>query len=257
MGVIFVGIREQAQRGLVINRTAGCYDYTLQLFWSSTVFWIDGKQIIAPPNSLILFQKSDPQHFYSAEQVMTNAYVFFSLQDDIISDLVFNKPVPVDDLEPYHRLLTAIFEERCSEGEEYKQTVHYLLMALLSKVKGAFAAFDTNQVLNSGVNKLQRLRDEIFADPQIPWNVTEMAGKCGLSVSRFQSVYKKAFSISPMQDVINARMILAKKYLRETDDTLLAIARNTGYQNDAHFIRQFKKMTGLTPTEFRGSRWYI
>ena len=55
--------------------------------------------------------------------------------------------------------------------------------------------------------------------------------------------------------IINARIILAKKYLRETDDTLLAIARNTGYQNDAHFIRQFKKMTGMTPTEFRGSQW--
>ena len=39
--------------------------------------------------------------------------------------------------------------------------------------------------------------------------------------------------------------------LRRTDDTILSIAGQTGFENLSHFNRQFKRRYGMTPREYR------
>lgn len=51
-----------------------------------------------------------------------------------------------------------------------------------------------------------------------------------------------------MSDVIESRI---KELLIESDLQVGEISSLCGYQNDVHFIRQFKKLTTLTPTEYR------
>jgi AraC family transcriptional regulator of arabinose operon len=54
-----------------------------------------------------------------------------------------------------------------------------------------------------------------------------------------------------MQEVIMARIERAKFYLTTTDMSIKALSDFCGYESDLHFIRQFKKKEGLTPTEYR------
>ena len=80
-----------------------------------------------------------------------------------------------------------------------------------------------------------------------------MADGVGLSESRFFSVYKSFFGISPMDDLINARIDLAKNLLSGSDKKIYAIAQELGYAEVTHFIRQFKKRTGISPSKYRKS----
>ena len=43
----------------------------------------------------------------------------------------------------------------------------------------------------------------------------------------------------------------AKYILTTTDLTLEQIAEICGYSNEVHFYRQFKQITGLTPSKYR------
>ena len=43
----------------------------------------------------------------------------------------------------------------------------------------------------------------------------------------------------------------AKLLLSSTKIPVSAISEQCGYNNDVHFMRQFKNYTGLTPTEYR------
>ena len=43
----------------------------------------------------------------------------------------------------------------------------------------------------------------------------------------------------------------AKQLLTYTDLRIREIADQCGYQNESHFMRQFKKNNGVTPTVFR------
>lgn len=54
-----------------------------------------------------------------------------------------------------------------------------------------------------------------------------------------------------MDDVINSRIRLAKEYLMHCTHTVTEIATLCGYNNVEHFCRQFKQVTGYTPSKFR------
>ncbi|MDD5449770.1 MAG: response regulator [Candidatus Omnitrophica bacterium] len=63
----------------------------------------------------------------------------------------------------------------------------------------------------------------------------------------FNEVTKKSFS----QFKIGVKIKKAKELLTSTGATVNQVAYKLGYENAESFIRQFKKLTGLTPTEYR------
>lgn len=53
-------------------------------------------------------------------------------------------------------------------------------------------------------------------------------------------------------EYLNAyRLNTAAELLRTTDDTVLAVAEQTGFKNLSYFNRAFKTHYGLTPKEYR------
>ena len=80
-----------------------------------------------------------------------------------------------------------------------------------------------------------------------------MADQVSLSHAYFQVLYKKAFGVTCMTDVIETKITFAKEYLVSTDMSVASIAEELGYTQVYHFIRQFKKCTGFTPGAFRKS----
>ncbi|MBQ1935624.1 MAG: helix-turn-helix transcriptional regulator, partial [Clostridia bacterium] len=72
-----------------------------------------------------------------------------------------------------------------------------------------------------------------------------------LSRSRFSVLYQKIFHVSPIRDLIRARIERACYYLSSGTQSIPEIAELCGYQNEYHFIRQFKEETGMTPGAFR------
>jgi len=51
--------------------------------------------------------------------------------------------------------------------------------------------------------------------------------------------------------LIQRRLEKAKTLLKETRRTINDVAHSVGYSDPNNLIRNFKKQTGLTPTEFR------
>lgn len=70
-----------------------------------------------------------------------------------------------------------------------------------------------------------------------------------LSDAYFQRMYKRTFQISVSADIINARIETAKRLLSE-GTTIAETAELCGYSTDVYFMHQFKKETGMTPSEW-------
>lgn len=98
----------------------------------------------------------------------------------------------------------------------------------------------------------QNLRN-YFEDNEIiaPPSVAFFAEKAYLSTGYFSSLIKKETGMVP-KDIISFQLIdLAKRRLVETPKDISEIAYSLGFDYPGHFTRLFKKVTGLTPTEFR------
>ena len=95
------------------------------------------------------------------------------------------------------------------------------------------------------------LRERIYSNPQEDWSIDSMCRDLILSRGYFQKLYTRCFGISFTQDVINSRIELSKRLLASTDYSIACIADQSGYSNYVHFMHQFKKIVGITPTEYR------
>lgn len=66
-----------------------------------------------------------------------------------------------------------------------------------------------------------------------------------------QKTFKKVLGISPVEYIQQIRISKAKEYLSTTDKPLVEIGATIGMSNIPYFITLFKKITGITPIQFR------
>ena len=103
----------------------------------------------------------------------------------------------------------------------------------------------------TGISQLKKLRREIHRAPELDWSLTVLAKRLNISKSYVQKLYREHFGISYIDDLLEARIGMAKKLLLTTDLRISEVASSCGYQNATHFMRQFRAKTGMSPSEFR------
>ena len=84
-----------------------------------------------------------------------------------------------------------------------------------------------------------------------PHRVEDLADAAGISASHFSRLFKAAFGTSPIDWLRRERVNQAKRRLSETSDAIEQIAAQVGYNDRFFFSRDFKKLTGYSPREFR------
>jgi YesN/AraC family two-component response regulator len=77
------------------------------------------------------------------------------------------------------------------------------------------------------------------------------AEQARLSRYHFCRVFQKTTGMSFQEYVTERRMQKAKELLKDSGRTITEIAHFVGYSDPNNLIRNFKKRTGLTPSEFR------
>lgn len=78
-----------------------------------------------------------------------------------------------------------------------------------------------------------------------------MADLCHLSPSYFSRVFSRDVGENFINYTNRQKVKLAKKLLRETNQSVSQIAGELGYQDTSHFIKIFKRFEGTTPMIYR------
>ena len=92
---------------------------------------------------------------------------------------------------------------------------------------------------------------QLFKDPDLSLN--RLARKLGIPARKISSAVNQTHNEN-ISKVINAyRIEYAKTLLKQSDDTITDIFLNSGFQTKSNFNREFSRITGQTPSEFRSS----
>lgn len=81
----------------------------------------------------------------------------------------------------------------------------------------------------------------------------DLAAWSELTPARFARLMKKFFGLTPSQYITKARIAAASSLLRETHRTVAEIAAACGFADHSSFTRAFRKVAGISPTQFRES----
>jgi AraC family transcriptional regulator len=78
-----------------------------------------------------------------------------------------------------------------------------------------------------------------------------LADECGISVSHFARSFRRSFGTSAHRYLILKRVEIAKALLSETNTSLVEVAAQTGFSDQAAFTRAFANVIGATPARWR------
>jgi AraC family transcriptional regulator len=102
--------------------------------------------------------------------------------------------------------------------------------------------------------KLRRVTDWMAEHLAEEFSLARLAVQAGMSEFHFNRLFKRATGVPPSQYQIRLRMDLARRLLRESQKSVIAVANDVGYSNPSHFAQLFRKETGLSPTIYRRQR---
>lgn len=238
-----------------IDRKQGHADYTFLHFFNPVLLETDGKLTEVPSNTVILYNIRTPQYFVSPTPLVHD---WMHLQGDI-TPLLTDTNIQLDT--PYFMNGTGFITNIIREMEtEFYGDRHHREEILSSKLRELFLKLDraikgdaTVDIDRATKDKFRHLRDMMFSQLHRKWTVAEMAQIVNFSESRFYTLYRSVYGISPTADLIQARIDHAKQLLSTGNRSIEEIAILSGYDSTSHFIRQFKANVGVSPLAYRRS----
>jgi AraC-like DNA-binding protein len=120
------------------------------------------------------------------------------------------------------------------------------IIGLLSRCYGRNPSPDGRALLRIG-EALSHLERNIHREV----NLEELASIAHMSRRSFLRVFQSATGTSPVAWVIDQRINRACHLLRHTDRRVTEIAFDVGFNDSNYFTRQFRKVTGFSPRDYR------
>jgi AraC-like DNA-binding protein len=84
--------------------------------------------------------------------------------------------------------------------------------------------------------------------------ISDVAKSFEMHPHYFATAFRKAFGLSPKSFAINCRLQRASDLLADSRLSVSQVALESGFTDQAHFAREFRRHTGVTPTRFREAR---
>jgi AraC-like DNA-binding protein len=84
--------------------------------------------------------------------------------------------------------------------------------------------------------------------------IKRYADVCGISESGFYAAFKAWSGMSPAEYRNSVRINAAKSMLKNSALTVTEISQRVGFDDQYYFSRLFKKMTGVSPREYRAGK---
>ena len=83
------------------------------------------------------------------------------------------------------------------------------------------------------------------------FDLESLSSNLGLSERYIQKLFESVVGLTPRAFFNTQRFNRSLELIRSSDSHLTSIAYDCGYYDQAHFIKEFKRFTGITPSEAR------
>ena len=133
-----------------------------------------------------------------------------------------------------------------------------LLAAALGKQIALHAGAQKPQLarMRGGLSSVARRRALELLDTHLDSNISieTLANEVGLSPAHFARAFKETMGLAPHRYLLHLRLERARRLLDAEDAVLSSIAQRSGFADQAHFTRLFKREYGVTPGSVVRSR---
>jgi AraC-like DNA-binding protein/mannose-6-phosphate isomerase-like protein (cupin superfamily) len=214
-----------------------------------------GQLVIIPPNELHSTASSEKAEF---ERILVNFLPEYICEGGASTGL---PPIPgtcriidfsLKEQADAERLLSRMLEE-CKAGAAYYETSVRLLLSELLILLERCRLFNPEppRSLHPTHAKVSEIAAFLRLHYSEPLTLEQMSRQFYISTSHLCRIFYRLTGFHFREYLQEVRVREAQKRLAGTRDKVQAIAEQTGFEHISHFNKTFKKVTGLTPLQYR------
>lgn len=229
-------------------------EYTIHFVLSgSGTLYLDGKEFSIKEGQMFFLTPSD-EFMYYPEEDNPWKYLWFKFsgkQAEIIGEnLGFSAEFPIKNIKNFKNLTESVFDllEEMDKGRlnEYKAK------GLFYNIIGSQAITDADESVplsQSCFDDAVRFLERNFARSDL--SIDTLCSLLYVSHSSLCKTFKTTVGMTPVKYLIQLRMQNAAELLVDESFSVRKIAELSGYSDEIHFMKTFKKYFGTTPSEYR------
>lgn len=244
---------ENMNSDYIVDRPKGRNDYQILYVKDGYGdFLLDGKRVRVEKNQIVIYRPKEYQWYrYRGDSKTIVYWIHFSgymagelLQKYRLTEslIPLKKEFPMFE-STVNRLITELRNEfRTDICPAIFQTMLVKLANFLS---------EQSDLTAESAGKLERIKNMMEQSISGDIAIKDYADEFGCSEVHFIRLFKEHYGVTPLQFNRNKRIEKAMHLLESTELPIKDIALSTGFENAYYFSRMFKKITTVTPSEFR------
>lgn len=215
------------------------------------------------PNNVTIVPAGVSSEWFLPEQKEANVLTLF-LQTTFVRELAAASDLNPDHIEiieafgqPDPQLkhiglaLLAELESGCMAGRLYGESLATAVAVHLLQRYSTKKPQSCNYPSGLLSYKQRQVIDYIHTHLDRDINLTELAVLVGLSPYYFARLFKQSMGIAPYQYVLQCRVERAKQLLQNRELAIAQVAMQSGFTDQNHLTRVFRRLTGTTPKAYR------
>lgn len=146
-----------------------------------------------------------------------------------------------------------IFSELEQQNDYYQTVVLHKMMCLFLEILRCAEARNTATSVTDpiGYDCVAPAIHYICVHYRENFPLSELAKACNLSQAQFLRNFKQVMEYTPSEYLLRVRMNIAKNLLISTEESVLNIALQCGFNSISTFNRNFRQLFSVTPTEYQ------
>ncbi len=147
------------------------------------------------------------------------------------------------------RLFGLIIQERNGQATRREQMLELLVKQLCLTLERVFSTGQTSEGEKMAAAASRLIEQQYTA----PLTITKVAGQLGISPAYLRQLFARYRGSNPLAYLQSLRLQHALQLIKNSNLTLEAVARLSGYDSASHLSRHVKRETGQTPGELRAN----
>lgn len=149
-------------------------------------------------------------------------------------------------------LFHQIIDELQGKKKFYLESIKGALLALILEIVRLNEDENVHSKVHTKKNpQIQAAIDYVEQKYFTPLKVEALAEVCHMSETHFRRVFGESVHMSPIEYINLVRIQKACELMKRSNDSMRNIALKVGYPTPSTFDRNFKKVIGLSPNEWR------
>lgn len=254
--VVQAGVHYRHGADFVIDRPHGAGEFVFICSHTPVRMSLKGRTGVEPAGTCALFRPDSSYHYEAVGARFDNTW--FHATGNGLEEWVTGLGLPLDTpMRPgrseyvvplVHEISLELSQPGLHAGIMAGLAAQKLLSLVARHLSTRPGAALTPALLEH-LERLRQVRMHVLENVDRRWTVADMAARAHLSPSRFSAIYRRCFDISPMDDLIRARLDRAAWLLSTTHAPVGAIASQCGFENIYYFSRLFRQRLGHPPSQ--------